>query len=661
MLLFDKTASCDICLLNQSPYVRLAAEDLIEDFFRVSESCIRPRIIDAPSAHCIIIEKNTLKDYEPAEHESFSVRVEGERIYISADGYLGTLWGIYTVSERFLGVDPCYLFSDLAIEKKERIEIADTVIEQVPDGFTLRGFFINDEDLLTGWKDGGGIRKLDFPWYGVTVTESAIRAVIETALRLRQNLIIPASFLDIENPPEKLLADLVAERGIYISQHHIEPLGVSAFTFKNYLEKTGRQGAFSYAKSPALMEEVWAHYAKQWAKYPNVVWQIGLRGEGDRPVWQESVPTESELAAAGEFISRAYEKQREIVMRATDGKARYFTSTLWMEGSLLTEKGYLRFPKDTTVVFADTGLTQMFGKEFYSLPRKKDGRYGIYYHLQYFDSGPHLAPQTGLDKLLYNMRLAYEKNDRAYFIMNVSNVREFVFELAAYAAIAWRTRAFSKNEYIRSHFAIFGEHREKMAALIAAYYKNLPFVSTAHIATHGHAKYFNFFLDEVSEDFHNHTLKEGDILGFGDYILYCFFKPLGEKEGACRAYFDAILSALPAYEALCEGFDELSKEAKDPLALHIRAKWLLYTKTLISIYKWYINVYKAREFCLKSEAESMKKALTAACKALEDHLDFRKCAEYGEFKNWYRGDLKMNIAQHLLDTYRRLGQTRNFS
>jgi hypothetical protein len=165
----------------------------------------------------------------------------------------------------------------------------------------------------------------------------------------------------------------------------------------------------------------------------------------------------------------------------------------------------------------------------------------------------------------------------------------------------------------------------------------------------------------VSDKFHNHPLKEGDILGFGDYILYCFFKPLGEKERDCRAYFDAILSALPAYEALFEGFDELSKEAKAPLALHIRAKWLLYTKTLISIYKWYINVYKAREFCLKSEAESMKKALAAACKALEEYLDFRKCAEYGEFKNWYRGDLKMNIAQHLLDTYRRLGQTRNFS
>ena len=51
------------------------------------------------------------------------------------------------------------------------------------------------------------------------------------------NLVIPASFLDIDNPPEKMLADCVARRGIYLSQHHLEPLGVSHFTLENYCKK----------------------------------------------------------------------------------------------------------------------------------------------------------------------------------------------------------------------------------------------------------------------------------------------------------------------------------------------------------------------------------------------------------------------------------------
>lgn len=108
-----------------------------------------------------------------------------------------------------------------------------------------------------------------------------------------------------------------------------------------------------------------------------------------------------------------------------------------MEGSALVEKGYLKFPEGVTMVFADTAPTQLYGDEYDRVPREKDGKYGIYYHLQYYGCGPHLVPQTGLKKLYYNMKLAYDKGDRDYFIMNVSNVREFVFELKAYAESAW--------------------------------------------------------------------------------------------------------------------------------------------------------------------------------------------------------------------------------
>ena len=660
MLLFDKTFCCDVCLLNTNEYVRLAAEDLCRDFARVSAIGITPRITKEITENCIVIEENTLADYEPVEHEGFSLRTEGNRLILSAEGYLGTMWGIYTICEKLLGVSPCYLFEDLAIEKRESLSIGDIEIREEPKGFLFRGAFINDEDLLTGFRDGGGIRKLDFPWYGVTVEESAMRMVVETALRLKLNLIIPASFLDIDNPPEKLLSDVAAARGIYVSQHHIEPLGVSAFTFKNYLAKRGESGEFSYQKNPALMEKAWSDYAEKWAKYPNVVWQIGLRGEGDRPVWQERIPTEEELATAGKFISRAYEKQKEIVMAATEGRAKYFTSTLWMEGSILTEKGHLRFPENTVIVFADTGLTQMFGKEFYSLERSKTDRTGIYYHLQYFDSGPHLAPQTGLDKLYYNLRLAYDKGDNSYCIMNVSNMREFTFELAAYARMALGMEDFSKDTYIGAYCEKFAPYEGEMAALIDAYYKNLPYVSTEHIKTHTHSKYFNFFFDEVSEDFHNHTLKEGDILGYGSYILECFFKDLGEKEDSSKAYHDAIEAAIPIYENLFDRFDSLAKRSSDRIADHIRLKWMLYVKTLTYIYKWYTFVYKAREYCLNGQSEEMKSALNAASESLEEYLAYRKCAEVGAFENWYRGDLKMNIVQRLFDTRRRLGQTPRF-
>ena len=91
--------------------------------------------------------------------------------------------------------------------------------------------------------------------------------VVETVLRLRMNLIIPASFLDIDNPPEKALADAAARRGIYVSQHHLEPLGLSHFTLENYCRKFSKSGTYSYIQNPELLDEAWKYYAAKWAEY----------------------------------------------------------------------------------------------------------------------------------------------------------------------------------------------------------------------------------------------------------------------------------------------------------------------------------------------------------------------------------------------------------
>lgn len=93
-----------------------------------------------------------------------------------------------------------------------------------------------------------------------------------------------------------------------------------------------------------------------------------------------------------------------------------------------------------------------------------------------------------------------------------------------------------------------------------------------------------------------------------------------------------------------------------PLKTHIKSKWLLFSKTLLCIYKWYVKLYDAKRYCDMYESEKMKTALKAACESLEEYLDYRKCAEYGIFENWYRGELKMNIRQKLYATKELLGQ-----
>lgn len=75
--------------------------------------------------------------------------------------------------------------------------------------------------------------------------------------------------------------------------------------------------------------------------------------------------------------------------------------------------------------------------------------------------------------------------------------------------------------------------------------------------------------------------------------------------------------------------------------------WEFYAE--FCIYSWFVNVYEAKKKCDLYESEGMKKLLIAAYENLKEYLDYRKCAEYGEFENWYRGELKLNIKQFLFD------------
>ncbi len=657
MLLFDEKYSIKICCKNKNEHVKLAVLDLADDFKRVSKSGVMPSIVDKCEGACIIIEEND-GICEPIKDESFSIKLQGDKIYISAGSYLGTMWGIYTFSEKILGVEPCYLFNDLEIEKKICLEINDINITDAPVSFGFRGVFINDEDLLAGWKDGGGIRYMNWHSDNTTVPEAVVNMVVETMLRLRLNLIIPATFLNIDNPSEKLIADCAVRRGMYISQHHIEPVGVSAYTFKNYCDKYGKSAEFSFIKNPEFMKEVWSYYARKWSSYENIVWQIGLRGEGDRPVWQEEKElSEDRLREYGKLISNAMNTQVEIIKDATKGKAKHFTSTLWMEGSMLMEKGLLDIPEETTIIFADNGPNQMFAPEFYNLERTPDKKYGIYYHLQYFNLGPHLTPMTGLDKLYYNMKLCVEKGDTEYIVLNCSNVREFVFELRAYSQMTWDIEKFSKERYMKESTEIFGEYQNDAKKLIDDYYNSIANMDISMLK-YMYGEYFNYDYTQRHEGIKVCPIKDGCILWKGECFVRDFTKDLSQMTD-CEFYkqlYPKLKEAVCDYAKVCEGFEKICSLCDDNLKRHIKAKWLNYAYTIKSLYEWFVAVYEAKQSYDGGDASGFVNSLEKGCASLEIHLEYRKNAEYGEFENWYRGEILSDVKRLLHATKRLMGR-----
>ena len=649
MLLFDEGFCADICLKNKNEYVRRAAEDLAKDLSRVSVFGRVAHIIDEDELYgdAIIIEENIRPDIDPIEDESFSIVCDGKKIRISAPTYLGTMWGIYTFSEKVLGISPCYLWDDIKPQESHEFWVDSFEIHDSPSGFGFRGIFINDEDLLTGWVKSGGRREIDYPWYNDTVDVSVMDKVVETALRLKMNLVIPASFLDIDNSAERALADCVAKRGIYLSQHHIEPVGLSAFTFEKYCKKFGKIGEFSYIKNPSLMEEAWMYYAAKWSAYDNVVWQLGLRGKCDRPVWEEDIPTPDELRKYGEFIGRAISKQKEIVEKVTCGRAKHFTATLWMEGAKLAKEGFLSLPEGVVAVFADNGPDQMYANDFYSVERETGRKYGIYYHLQYFGLGPHLAPLTGLSKLCYNLKLAFDKGDRAYIIVNASNIREFIFELGAYSKMTWNAVDFSPEGYLDGYAKRVvnisnGEiSKDCVKNAVNSYFDAIAVLDTSLLERHS-GKFFDYRYEDV-DGVKNLVIKDGMTVNACRHLLENLDKDYFSS--LWTDYYEAISRSIPKYEAVKVIFEEIISK-NHTLKHHFEAHWLIYTSLMLSLYKCFTALYDAKQ---SHKREEKLKHITVAYDAIASFIESRSVVEQGELENWYRGESKLDLKRLLAE------------
>lgn len=421
---------------GESGAVRLAAEDLAFDLERITGQ--RPAVVEEESRcgkPCLVITTRG-KDAAPlkGKWEAFTVRAEGaDRIVFAGSDERGAMFAVYAFLEEKLGVDPLWFWTGRTPAKRSAIRLPGVELTGTEPSFRFRGWFLNDEDLLTEWKPGGGVRHLEYPYYQRVIAPEVSARVFEAMLRLRMNLVIPASFVDITNPAERRLIEEAARRGLFVTQHHVEPMGVSGFGYQNYFRLQGRSAPFSFVRERGLFEEVWRYSAKKWAGFENVIWQLGLRGIADRPVWVADPSVPSDSAGRGKLISDAMERQWAIVKEYDRRPQPLATTTLWMEGAQLNRDGHLRFPPGVTVVFADNGPGWKWEEDFFRTAREPGRLYGVYQHHQYWNAGPHLAQGVSPELAWRQIKLSRDKGDAHYVMLNVGNIREFVLGLAASA------------------------------------------------------------------------------------------------------------------------------------------------------------------------------------------------------------------------------------
>ncbi len=434
---------CRLCAGDTGPAVGIALRDLARDVEKITGR--RLETAAAPERDAVVVR------IDPAAFggapEAYTLRSRpGNVLEITGSDELGAIFGIYRFSEVFLGVDPFWFWNGRTPRERGTLAWGNIYLAAPAPKFRFRGWFINDEDLLTGCFHGPGRRDLDYPYYHEVVEAPTVDRIAETLLRNYCNLLIPASFVSILNPPEKALLDTCAARGIYLSMHHVEPMGVSAFSFRSYYATRGEEHPYSWYEDPDALRRIWTDYAKAWSFYPKVIWQLGLRGVADTPMWHgnRNIPQSDEARA--KIISSAIDAQYDILKQVLGRAPEHVSITLWMEGAQLNGKGLLTFPENSIIVFADNCCGWRWQSDFYEAARQGNCRYGVYYHLAVI-TGTHLAQAVPPERAHRQLGEAYRSGAGHYAIVNVSNIREFQYGIAATSQIMLAPENFSPEKF----------------------------------------------------------------------------------------------------------------------------------------------------------------------------------------------------------------------
>lgn len=170
---------------------------------------IRDLLTDTVEENAIVV---TIDDSLPREH--YEVTVTESAMTLRCGDDLGAVYGLLSISERFLGVAPLGWWNNQCIPPRPFADVPCGSYTSPEYAVRFRGWFINDEVLLNGWKDNEEDRRA--MW----------KRIFETILRCGGNMVIPGT--DRAHDGE-LLNAMALDMGLWLTQHHTEILGARMF------------------------------------------------------------------------------------------------------------------------------------------------------------------------------------------------------------------------------------------------------------------------------------------------------------------------------------------------------------------------------------------------------------------------------------------------
>lgn len=619
--------------------VQRAAQDLADDFNKVFGK--RPQITHDPqavrSASIVIGAKSTLPHTVDTsaltEPESFLIStVSGpgraaHAVYLVGADARGTMYAIYHFAEEFLGVDPLYYWTDNEPVRRSQVELPANLHRVfAPPLFRYRGFFLNDEDLLTGWA----------PDSKAGIALSVWNKVFETILRLKGNMVCPGTWI-FPDAPQIALA---GERGLAVAQHHAIPLGVNVARWPAGV-------TYNYSTHPEIIEQAWKNAAHSYAPGVQILWAVGLRGLSDISYASMDPSVRGNNQALGSLIGKAVARQMQIV-REIDPKAEFIFDT-WAEGAALVRSGDLVIPPEVHTVWADTGYGYLMDNGDVAAGE------GAYYHTAMMNGKANqLTEMVPVERIYSELGRYIQARATYYLLINTSDIRPVPMTTKAVMDVAWRGVPEGGAEAPARFFQRWAKEQfgVRASAPVAEVYEDY-FKAPAHfgdpIHEYGDQLYHTegrrimqtsmidaplYSLPSQSPRWEQPRISGLEIFEKGkDQWLARAAQHQIEQCGGAQQRWDSLWNKAVAARPLVE-------ENRLPF-------YQAHVLTMITINResnralW--NISRAVQAMLGGKSDQARTYAAEVLVSLDAVRKAQQAAEYGKWKNWYRGDWLVGV------------------
>ena len=438
-----------------------AASDLAADFQRVFG--VRARFVRTPPAAgtpviWIALEGARPKQVEkPSGWESLRIQAIPNGVALTGSDLRGAIYAVYQFSQQFLDVDPLYYWTDHAPARRMEASVPDAFSLTESPTWHFRGWFLNDEDLFTGWKSGSAD--------GTGISLELWDHIFEAILRLKGDMVVPGTWIFPYEPQIKA----AGERGLIVTQHHVNTLGLDTYRWpKNKL--------MSYGSDPKSLEAAWTRAANQYPKGAEILWSVGFRGQNDYPFWQDDPKAPATDAGRAAIIRAAIDKQIEIIH--TIDPHPQIQMNAWREAATFIHEGVLKIPDEATLIWADNGHGILDDRGAIA---KGEGEY---FHTAMYDyMSNHYSEAVPLERIQRELGRAAKAGATRWLLINTANLRPVTMTTRAVMELAWNPQAWTApdskepakylDEWSRQEFGAGA------AAAIEAYYKAY-FAAPAH-------------------------------------------------------------------------------------------------------------------------------------------------------------------------------------